>query len=453
VTPALASTAIKMRLEDYQYLFDNILSTASTRKQLMEFMVKTRNEELLLFYEACSDLLQQSKDKSQLNTQVQSIYDKFIAKQSKYQINISAGIVNKLEQSMNEFLSSNTMDQTDAMNVYKEALNSVLNVIENDTFVRFVRLDAWKKYVKNNYRSRTEMEKIAVHKSQLKQILVTCEDEERPYMTVKDLVIAKSLQRDGIQWDLFHEAKFKGKYVDSLMIFKSNLKIQDEECERKYGKLKTIKAVYTFNCSAIDVLLTQFSEEKNEAIFGSSAVLKFQKPSTVENTSDVVNLTSCLELLNIDFKVPLVSNRYQFNCATVVEVDSLLYCLVKPVPEEYILKEYNDTIGKYVTMRNYIWQIYEDTGEGKCRYTMVLGTTMGGKMDREDSISNWINKISYGKILHGIGKNFEPALSWYIESGRPTLGDRTGKYASLESNIDNGRNLKEILSQSSERFK
>jgi hypothetical protein len=73
----------KLNLNEYQYIFANILVNSDTRKVLQEYMKKTHNEEMLLFYEAYMELTR-IQDEAQLVPMIQSIFNAFILKQSKY---------------------------------------------------------------------------------------------------------------------------------------------------------------------------------------------------------------------------------------------------------------------------------------------------------------------------------------------------------------------------------
>jgi hypothetical protein len=85
--------------------------------------------------------------------------------------------VNDLEKKMNAFVDSKSTSHEEAVEIFQGAIHSVLENLEKDAFVRFVRLESWKKYVKKNFNSKTEIDKIAIHRSQLKQVQVTREDE------------------------------------------------------------------------------------------------------------------------------------------------------------------------------------------------------------------------------------------------------------------------------------
>lgn len=73
----------------------------------------------------------------------QSIWHKFFNKESKLQINLSAGVVETIQK----LLASGHIDMVDLLTLFDQATAGILNLVENDTLRRFKNTNEYiKKY-------------------------------------------------------------------------------------------------------------------------------------------------------------------------------------------------------------------------------------------------------------------------------------------------------------------
>ena len=122
--------------KNYQFIFYKVLGHAQCRNELRKYMKNVeRNDELLSFYEGCEMLYAQT-DITKAKEQVKEIYDTFISRTSYQQINISAETVRKVTQQCNLFLRNDNALVAECLVIFKPALDSVINSLENDVFVR-----------------------------------------------------------------------------------------------------------------------------------------------------------------------------------------------------------------------------------------------------------------------------------------------------------------------------
>jgi hypothetical protein len=446
----------KQFINEYQMVFNRILSNPSTRQQLKQYMIKERNSEALEFWEHCQLLLEQQQQqvsKETLNYKVETIYDNFFSTTSKQQINVSASIVKAVREAINTFKECTEYNEKDAFQVFSFALSSVLMSLEKDVFVRFVRSDCWLKYVKKNFKSNTEIEKIAIHKSQLKQMVYSCSDEERDYLTEQDLHMGLSLRRDGIDWKLIYSAKNVGKYVESILIFKTRLQITDDECVEKYGKLKTYKWVINFNCSAHDQFKVMFSSQKHKEIYMLKETYNQMYDVTADNNGDNTDtepednkLNAILYRHVTKLGLPLCKDREAFFCDTGVYLPSdqtYIECM-KTVPKDKFYRQVPNEKEEFdkIVMRSYAWSIVENLSDNKSQYVNIISTNLCGSFTKENRITAWGSDSAVKQLLPKFGKNYESAMNWYIDNNRPDVGDEYKRFSLLEKNKDIAANIK-----------
>jgi len=278
----------KIQYYEYQYVFTKVLNYPKALERLMQHMMKEHNEESLLFYCHCLEFDSFVGPSEKLVALVQLIYNSFVKRNSNKQINLSNEEVETITKAVAEFeqLPQEQQTRTSAKNVFMNGITAALHMIENDTFPRFVRSEFWIGWVRKTLKTAADLEQVAVHKSHLKQVLITAEDEERLMMTTKDISLVNNSTRDGINWDLRMSRHFGRKMVRSVMLFRSTLNVLDQGCEKKHGKIWTTKTVWTFNCSSTDVFKVFFSEEKYSEIFtfsvtdSKSTILKVEDMET-----------------------------------------------------------------------------------------------------------------------------------------------------------------------------
>jgi hypothetical protein len=443
----------KQFLTEYQMVFSKVFHNPTTRQQLKQYMTKEHNSEALEFWEQCQSLLvEHTASKEALNNKVVTIYDTFFSRTSKQQINVSADIVKRVREAMDRFKESTDFKEEDAYKVFSTAISSVLTSIEKDVFVRFIRSDQWLKYIKKHYKTESDMEKIAIHKSQLKQMEYGCFDEERDFIMEKDLQMGVSLRRDGIDWKLLHSESKIGKYVDSLMIFETRLQITDDQCIEKYGKTKTHKFVINFNCSAEDLFNVMFSSQKHKEIFEMKETYNQFCDIAADNSSSGkspgdTQLNALMYRHVTSIGLPLCKHRESFFIASSAYIPSsqtLIECM-KPVAKDTFYKHLSNETPEddKVRMRVYAWTIVESRGD-KCQYINVMSSSMGGSFTKENKISSWATKTAVKLLLPKIGRNFDKACNWYFESDKPDVGDEYRRFALLERNKDLAGNIKLI---------
>jgi hypothetical protein len=437
-------------MAEYQMVFSKILNNTSTRHQLKQYMIKEHNSEALEFWEHCQSLLEHSLSKEALNNEVETIYNKFFNTTSKQQINVSADVEKEVKAAISTFKEKTDSTAEEAYKVFSVALSSVLMSIERDVFVRFVRSEQWLKYVKKHYTSKSDMEKIAIHKSQLKQLLYSCADEERDFIMEKDVHMGVSLRRDGIDWKLYHSESKIGKYVDSLMIFGTRLQITDDQCVEKYGKTtNTFKFVVNFNCPAED-LFKVFGSHKHKEIFNMKESYKQFCDIGADNSetgkeSGDTQLNSVMYRHITSLNLPLVKQRELFfiaSCAYIPSSETFIE-FTKPVPKDSFYKHLPNETSEddKVRMRVYSWTIIEKRGDNKCQFINITSTCIGGAFNHDSKLSSWAAKSAIKKSISKIGRNFDKACDWYFESDKPDIGDEYRRFALVEKNRELALNI------------
>jgi hypothetical protein len=417
---------------DYYFLFDKVLKYNQTRDELRKYMKNVeRNDELLSFYESCLELPSQS-DQTKIHQMVKEIYDKFIDRNSRYNINVSAEVVKKVSNEVTLFLDDKERGKEEAIKLFKPALDSILNSLENDVFVRFIRSNDWIKYVKRKYKNEDEIEQIAVHKSQRKQMLLTIEDEDRLMITWRDILIAQNIMRDGVGWKLKYSTRPDLKYVDTAMYLKAKLKVTDGELEKR-GVLDITKRVIVYNVSAKDLFHAMHAGEKQEELVGDPNLIKSTR--IVKNTTKIednsapedIELNSKHYSLSLKVPLPLAKNRRMSVCQSSIYLPKTgrYVIMFKPMPDGVLPVEpsqMNDVI-----MRLYLWTIIEPIDESKCRNILITACDLAGNFKYSDSsFSKWFNSKVNISFLKDQLRRYDKVLTWYIdENNRPEVRDDT----------------------------
>ena len=267
-------------------------------------------------------------------------------------------------------------------------------------------------------------------------------------MTGKDIAILNNLQRDGIDWHLFHSNKHKGKYVDSFMVFQSRLNALDDECTRKYGKTKAFKCIWQFNCPSIVIFKLMYSKEHYAHIFSIAPEHNEPRLIHVDDSQNInvnaqnVKFNSFTSSLDVNYGIPFMKTREMHMCGATLHnpETGTIYDVLKPIPASFncvpdtTSPETQTQKTRKVPMRFYLFQVFQDLGENKCQLITVYITNRGGKIDGNSRISKWLNGAT---ILRGIvrsAQSKEEALDWYYESGRPELTDMLGKFQLMHLN-------------------
>jgi hypothetical protein len=126
-----------IQIDDYQFQFNKVISNDSTRACLMKYLQMEHNAEPLKFWEDCQELLNNYTSDT-IMEQVNTIYDTYIKRGAKMELNISSSELKKVSDGV-----TNTglviQSGQDAYALFQPALWSVAESLEKDTFARFVR--------------------------------------------------------------------------------------------------------------------------------------------------------------------------------------------------------------------------------------------------------------------------------------------------------------------------
>jgi hypothetical protein len=429
-------------IDDYQFLLLQVLNQPKSRQQLHNFLKKEHNEEPLLFITSCQQLLEISTSEL-LVEKMNEIRDTFIVESARKQVNLPATIVRtvveriKQEQENNESSSSSIQSQS-AYNVFQPAIQSILITMEKDSFVRFVRNEEWKQYCRRSLRL-DDIERIAIHKSQVKQMKYSVYDLERPYMIAKDLKMALHMFRDGLLWELLYsiQKKKKFKYIESVMALRGRLNIMEDEAQDKYGYHMVNKVVITLNCSAKEAFEICQSDEYHPVIFGIvEAKMKKLKEDVIEEAISVTaaedtRLTGCIFGTNVDIGLPLARIRDMSAIASAFYLPSngAYYALSKPTKKEYVWEGQNQTDPYNGRRRTcmYVcsWDAWEVISDNQCRFTIAMANNPGGKLSPSQT-ENKFTKWMYDQVVIGYAKKlvngFEKALRDYFDKkNRPPI--------------------------------
>jgi hypothetical protein len=438
--------------DDYQFQFDKLLHNETTRAVMKRYMKEERNVEAMEFWEKYQELITYYTNRSRedLITIVNHIYVQFFTTSSKYEVNVSAKTKREVTLAKDEFVQNELLLFADAVQIFQIANTSLLNSMERDVFVRFVRSQMWIKFVSKNYKSESDLDQIAIHKSQLKQMYLSSEDEERPYCTLRDVLMGFNLRRDGIDWKLFYTKKFNMKYTQSVMMFNTRLTFIDEECEQKHGDLRTIKIVTRVNCSAQTLIKVLFSKQKHKYIFNLKDGDGYQVTSVhVDNNNEVnqldikLNGTATIHFPNLG--IPFASPRETFFSHTTCYIpqNEAYFEIMKPMPKDLIYDKFPDATSSnnHVLMRTYSWNILENMGDNQCEYCQVLGVGMGGMLQKDSKLGRWALKNSSKKIFSQTAMKIDDALCWYFENGEPDVGDEFKRFELIDRNMPITQNV------------
>lgn len=447
---------MKVNIEEYQYDFHKVIKDGPSRNMFLSYLTKDRSAENLLFIIEC-DKIYECKSRGQLEAHATHIFNTFVKRGSPSEINLSGPVVRKIEQQMRSMVLVLDSTVTQFYRIFQPAMVSIMNSLEKDSFTRFIRDEEWIKFVRENYAK--DMERIAVHQSQLEQMQIGLNDIDRGFMIWRDIQFGQNMFRDGMRWKLIHskrDSKNKLRYVKSMDAFECKVKFLDDEALRKYGNMNISKHVITLNCSVDDLFTTCFSEkypdifdlksfEENyqivEAISQDLSSTSSSSSSTSSNRvsneiDEEMRLHSTVFGQNIDLKIPFGLLREAFYCSTSVHIPELktYYRVTKPVPREYVLgnglRARVPDSSKQL-MIGFSWMAFEQMNETTCRIIHVFANNLGGYFGNSKTQNlpgtSWLTKTMGSTInkrqIKSFAKKLNDALHWYIDSGRPSVQD------------------------------
>jgi hypothetical protein len=419
----------QVKLDEYQYQFHKVMENDLTRAQFMKHLEQEYNEEPLKFWEECKALQNNTlTEAGQLMEQVNTIYNLYIARGAKQELNISSSVLKKVSDRVKNEVTSGQ----EAFELFQPAIVSVLDTLEKDTFTRFVRSSAWKSHVKKFYsKDAVEMDKIAVHRSQLKQMKYSLSDINRLYINEYDLKFALHMSRDGLLWKRVQEKNYKKyKYVKSSMVYKGHLTILDDEAKSVYpGKLHISKVSFIMKCNANSLFELLHSKEHFHTAYGT--VVSHKNVSQVDISQVPENesaLHSLLLICGMKVSLPFAKERLSYNAATMVEVDNLHLLIMKQTVGQHIqyTKEEPEPVPKtYSKSVMYCWTIAEAIDDHSCRITTISAMDPGGNLsnDSDNKFIQMSTSYTLKSLCKKYAAGFEKALKWYEENGRPELTD------------------------------
>jgi hypothetical protein len=417
-----------VNIDEYQYQFDKVMANETTRACFMKYLKQEYNDEPLLFWEDCKTLQNTSSiaDTFSLLEQVNTIYNTYIRRGGKKELNISSPVLKQVTDHINVVVSSGQ----EAYELFQPALLSVVDSLERDSFARFIRSDMWIQYVRKLHtKSVEDMDKVAIHKSQLKQMTYSIKDMERPYINEYDLKFALHMSRDGMLWECIKEfSPSKYKYVKKMTAYNGHLTILDDETKKAYsGKFFMSKVNFIIKYDAKTLFLLLHSKEQHDTVFGSVVEHTNMSERDVSDTAFEENALHTRNVsMNFVVNVPLFNGRVAYGCTTSIEVDNTYIFIAKPTLKQYIqfTEQEPEPSKKIVTACLFCWTICEAIDDNTCRLTIISAVDPGGLLSNNNSlIGRWTAAKSLKKLSKNYAAGSEKALRWYEENGRPPLND------------------------------
>jgi hypothetical protein len=436
--------ASSLSVDDYQYSFTNILNHTTSLKQFQKYLQVEYNEPPLQFLQSVTEMITQHRSGKAVNEKVNQIYESFFSQQSKYQVNLSATIMKEVSQHLEQY---NQGTMVDVEYIFENAVLSVSGNLENDSFVRFIRSDMWKKFVRKNFKSDQEMEKIAIHRSKLKQIKYTLKDLERGVITGFDIHFTRHMMRDGLLWDLVYTSKgSKYKYFDSLMMFNTNTPLLDEEGEAKFGKLRVFKVTTTLKVSAKEAF--EVYSCRQDQIVGESEMFTYFSVSNPDNSSVTTeeNIQLYTGLFQLGYNVGWMFRRREMNnCVVAIHIPAHkgYYVIGKPAPRDLVMQgellNPSAEKGNYIHMHVYSWMMFEEIDEQSCRFIFLSAGNLGGKLAmKDDKLNRYIAMKAGIMAMKKTCKNLSKQIDWYFTNNKPKMDDPAKYIQLLELNSDTG---------------
>jgi hypothetical protein len=437
-----------VNIDEYQYDFHKVITVPMARHCFMNYLQTECSAENLMFITDCENIYQ-CKTRKQLETHVTNIYNNYVKKGSPHEVNLSGPTVKKIDKEIRSFVVVLDGTVTTAYRIFQPAIKSIMNSLEKDSFARFIRDSSWMEYVLEHHaKSAEEMEKIAVHQSEIEQMLLCSDDMDRGYMIWWDILFGQHMFRDGMRWNLkYSKTQLSYKFARSIDVYQCDVRLFDDEAMLKYGHMSVYKQVITFDkCSVHDLYTTCFSEKYAE-IFDLVSFVENYKLVPVEDPADcdeetqkepiildeVFQLNSVLYGHNIDLKIPFGSIREAFYCSTNVYLpdQETYYKITKPVPRELVLgnglKALVPDPSKQL-MLAFNWIAFEKVDKDKCRLILVYANNLGGYLDKNLNLGGkWLRKHMGKKMSTRQAKSFakrmDKALDWFFMLSRPGVQD------------------------------
>jgi hypothetical protein len=167
--------------------FDCVITNEEIRKSFLTHLDMERNKENFEFYLDVLDMKNSNLDKTQLKKKITDIFDLYISKESKFEINLSNKEYTKIANKIKE--------EDFSTNIYDTTMTIVKNEIQIDAFPRFIRTPECVKLVEKYQKDET-----VVTSYIKKNFLYTNKDFEIHLVTEKDIGLMKALLGDSFDF-------------------------------------------------------------------------------------------------------------------------------------------------------------------------------------------------------------------------------------------------------------
>lgn len=127
--PTISTFKTKTKTRENDLTILDVLNNEPIKKKFSEFLKKEFSIENLIFYDKI-EFLRNERDKDAFREEALKIYRSFIDKKGVYQLNLSAKIQNGIQEKINKGDFEN--------DIFDDAQRSVLNMMKNDSFHRFI---------------------------------------------------------------------------------------------------------------------------------------------------------------------------------------------------------------------------------------------------------------------------------------------------------------------------
>jgi hypothetical protein len=271
------------------------------------------------------------------------------------------------------------------------------------------------------------MDKIGIHKSQLKQMTYSIHDMDRGYITEYDLKFALNMNRDGLYWEHLKQLNLKKyKYIKSANVYIGHLTVLDEKALKVYsGKFFISKISCIINCDAKSLFSLVHSKEHYNTAYGSAATKVHISEADISNVPSSENAVYTRNILN-DMKIDVpFTRRRNFCCShSAIASDKTYIFIGKPTKKENmpLTQEEDKFTTNSITATMFIWTITEVIDDNTCRVSVMNIADPGGRLSNNKSkLTKWGNTRSLLQVSKKIVSGFDKALRWYEDNGRPTL--------------------------------
>jgi hypothetical protein len=188
---------IKFDISKVLVNFDCVITNDEIRKAFLKHLDLEKNKENFEFFLNVLDMKNAKLEKESLKKKVMEIYNLYISKESKYEINLSNKEYSKIEKKIKE------EDYT--ANIFDNSMQIVKNEIQIDAFPRFIRTPECIKLVEK-YQNDDKVVTTYIKKN----FLYTNKDFEIHLVTEKDISLMKAMLGDSFDYKhVINKPKYK----------------------------------------------------------------------------------------------------------------------------------------------------------------------------------------------------------------------------------------------------